>query len=793
MSNKSKRLNVFFLINYKCILWTIILFTLFIINPLIITIHAEESYTLSGFVRNSETGEDLIGVSIYVEGKKIGSRTNVYGFYSLTLPSGKYKLKYRYIGYKTTILDIELKNNIKKNMDLVEESVQTDEIIVTAKRGDENVSSAEMGVSQITPAEVKSLPIIFGEQDILKSIQLMPGISATSEANSGFFVRGGGPDQNLILLDEATVYNPSHLMGFFSVFNSDAIKDVKVIKGSAPAEYGGRLSSILDIRMNEGNLKEYDVKGGIGLISSRLSVEGPIVKDKGSFIISGRRTYFDLFLALSSNENAANSKIYFYDLNMKANYKLGEDDRVFLSGYYGRDVANLMDQLGFDWGNFTTTLRWNHLFSDKLFLNSSLIYSKYDYVVNFDNGENLVDIRSSIMDYNLKEDFQYFLNSTNMIKFGFNGIYHTFIPGEITNTDSISTTVSNIGEKYAFENAVYISHELEISEYFKINYGVRYSGFSLLGPGTIYTYDKDGDVSDVSDFSNNELIKYYGGFEPRLLMTFLLSGENSIKAGYARNRQYMHLLSNTTSTTPLDIWQPTTNNVEPGIADQFSIGYFQNFDNNNYEASVEVYYKDLQNQIDYRNGADLLLNDKVEAELVYGRGWAYGLELFFKKNVGDFTGWIGYTWAISERQFDDIDNGEPYPAKYDRTHDVSVVATYTPNEKWTISATWIYNTGNAVTFPSGKYEIGGKTINLFTERNGYRMPDYHRFDIGVTYTFKKSGSYESSLNFSVYNAYGQKNPYMISFQQNENDPTKTEAVKTYLFTYIPSITYNFNF
>jgi hypothetical protein len=545
--------------------------------------------------------------------------------------------------------------------------------------------------------------------------------------------------------------------------------------------------------MNEGNLKEYVLSGGIGLISSRLSFEGPIVKDKGSFILTGRRTYADIFLALSSDENTVNSSVYFYDFNMKANYILGENDRIFVSGYYGRDVANMRDQFGFDWGNLTTTLRWNHIFSDKLFLNSSLIYSEYDYVVNIDNGENLIDITSSIKDFNLKEDFQYFLNSTNTLNFGFNAIHHTFKPGEISNTDDVATVVTNVGDKYAVETALYLSHEFNITDLFSVNYGLRYSGFFNLGPGTIYTYDADGDVSDVKEYGDNELIKQYGGIEPRLLMTYILDETSSLKAGYSRNYQYMHLLSNTTSTTPLDIWQPSSNNVEPGIADQYSVGYFRNFLENNYETSVEVFYKDLKNQIDYRNGADLLLNDKVEAELVYGRGWSYGLELFIKKNFGDFTGWIGYTWAVSERQFKDIDNGEPFPMKYDKTHDISIVSTYTPNEKWTFSATWVYNTGNAVTFPSGKYEFGGKTINLYTERNGYRMPDYHRLDLAATYHFEHKGKYESDLNFSIYNAYGQKNPYSISFRENEDDPTKTEAVKTYLFTYIPSITYNFKF
>ena len=768
----------------------LILFISFILSN---KVFAESEFTVSGFVKDIKTGEILIGATVYNAKLKTGCRTNTYGFYSLTLPSGEHILKFSYVGYTPKEIKVDNSYRDKIVIELTPENVNTEEIVVTGTKSNENVKSTEMGVSKISPSEVKTIPIIFGEQDILKTIQLLPGINSTGEGSSGFFVRGGSPDQNLILLDEATVYNPSHLMGFFSVFNSDAIKDVKIIKGSAPAQYGGRLSSLLDINMNDGNMKSYHANGGIGIISSRITAEGPIVEDKASFILSGRRTYADLFLALSSTESLKKSALYFYDVNMKTNYKAGENDRLYLSGYLGRDVVAINDQFGFDWGNTTLTLRWNHLFSEKLFLNSSLIYSKYDYVVNIENGQSLIDIKSSIQDYNLKEDFQYFINSNNTLNFGMNVINHSFMPGKLTSTTDTTSLTNNVTDKYAVEYSFYISHELNFSDNLKLNYGLRYSGFALLGPGTVYSFDEDGVVTNSKTYNNNELIKYYGGIEPRLAVNYLLNDDNSIKISYARNMQYLHLLSNTTSTTPLDIWQPSTNNVQPGIADQISLGYYQNFSDNTFEASVEVYYKYLQNQIEYKNGADLLVNPHVEAELVYGTGQAYGIEFFLKNNIGKFTGWISYAWAKSERKFDAIDNGNPFSAKYDREHDISIVGSYQLNEKWNFSATWVYNTGNAVTYPSGKYMLDGNIINFYAERNGYRMPDYHRLDLSATYYFEKKGSYSSNLNFSLYNAYGQKNAYSIAFKKSESDPTKTEAVMTYLFTFFPSITYNFNF
>lgn len=744
---------------------------------------AQEKYTISGYVKDAATGETLIGTNICIIKLETGATTNNYGFYSITLPAGDYTINYQFIGYEIREIKIHLDQNIKQSVELSPEAIETQTIVVTGEAADENVKSPEMSAIKISPLEIRTVPILLGEQDILKTIQLTPGIKSAGEGNSGFYVRGGSADQNLILLDEAPVYNASHMMGFFSVFNSDAIKDVKLIKGAAPPEYGGRLSSVLDLKMNEGNSKEYTTSGGVGLISSRLTLQGPIVKDKGSFIISGRRTYIDLFFGLSSDETIKDTELFFYDLNMKANYRLGDNDRIYLSGYFGRDVIGIGESSDSDndWGNTTLTLRWNHLFSDKLFSNTSLIYSNYDYDVK--------SVSAAIQDYNLKTDFQYFINTENDLRFGFNSVYHTFKSGEIAESAENSVNYNEIPDKYALENALYASHKLDVTHRLKINYGLRYSMFTVLGPGDVFTFDEDGETIDTTTYNGRKIIKHYAGVEPRLTANYLLDDKSSIKLSFARNKQYIHLLSNSTSATPIDLWHPSSSIVKPGVSDQVALGYFQNLDNNNYETSVEVYYKDLKNQVDYKNGAEIMMNEKVESQLVFGKGWAYGIEFFIKKKFGKLNGWLGYTWSKTERQFDKINNGRAFPARQDKTHDVSIVGIYEPNKKWTFSVTWVYNTGSAVTFPSGKYIIDEHTVNLYTERNGYRMPDYHRLDLGVTYNFSE----KSNLNFSLYNAYARKNAYTVTFRTNEDDATKTEAVRISLFSIVPSITYNFKF
>lgn len=754
---------------------------------------SQKNITISGHIKSAESGEDLINASVYVEELKSGTVTNVYGFYSLTIPPGMYNLKFSFMGYEPEIQEINLTESQTIDIELAEKDLQIEDVVVTGEKADANVKNTEMSVVKLNPKELKVVPVMFGEQDILKTLQLMPGVKSAGEGQSGFYVRGGSADQNLIILDEAPVYNASHLMGFFSVFNSDAVKDMKLYKGNAPAEYGGRLSSVLDVQMNDGNLKKLGVSGGIGLISSRLTIEAPILKDRASFIVSGRRTYADLFLLFSKNEAIKNSTLYFYDFNAKANVKLTKKDKIYLSGYFGRDIFGFNDMMGFDWGNQTGTFRWNHLFGDKLFLNSSVIYSKYDYKIGFGVGDINIDIRSDIEDINWKEDFTYFLNSKNTIKFGFNAIHHTFSPGEMSFSVDSLNAIEIFDPKRAVEGAGYLSHELDLAKFLKITYGVRYSTFAGIGPDTTFTYDDDQQITDTTNYGLNELVQNYGYFEPRLTLNFILNDQNSIKASYARNAQYIHLLASSTSSTPMDLWIPSSKIVKPQLSDQYAIGYFRNFANNMFETSIEIYYKDLYNQIDYRSGADILFNEHVEADLVFGKGRAYGVELFIKKRTGKFTGWIGYTLARSERKFEDIDDGAWYPAKQDRTHDVSVVAMYNITKQLNVSASWVYYTGDAVTFPSGKYQYEGLTAPVYTSRNGYRMPNYHRMDLGITWTNKKWKKFESSWNLSAYNLYARKNAYSIRFEQDENDPNKTNAVRLSLFRIIPALTYNFKF
>jgi hypothetical protein len=750
-------------------------------------------FTISGYVKAANTGEAMIGATVSInELVATGVITNSYGFYSITIPEGSYTVTAQFIGYESKSVKIDLNQNTKQDFNLEEKSSNLKEVLITGEKKEENVTNVQMGTEKISIKAINSIPVLFGEKDILKTIQLLPGIKSAGDGNSGFYVRGGGADQNLILLDEATVYNASHLLGFFSVFNSDAIKDVTVYKGEQPAEYGGRLSSVLDIKMNDGNDQKYSVSGGIGLISSRLNVEGPIVKHKGSFSISARRTYADVFLKLSKDTTLRKTRLYFYDLNAKANYELNDRNKIFLSGYFGRDVLGL-GNFGIDWGNATGTVRWNHLFSEKLFSNTSLIYSNYTYKINLDFSGNQGNIISRIQDYNLKEDFQYYANTKNEIKFGFNSIYHIIIPGEITAASSTPIGKLNLQNNHEWENGIYISDKYKPFEKLNFEYGLRFSSFSTLGPGVFYTYDSSGATIDSTTYLKNEFAKTYFSIEPRIAANFIISKKSSIKASYGRNSQNLHLLSNATTSNPTDLWIPSSKNVKPEISDQYSLGYFRNFKDNTYEFSSEVYYKNLQNQIDYINGAELNFNKNIESQLLYGKGRAYGIEFFLKKTYGRFNGWIGYTLSRSERKFDLINNGNYYPAKQDRTHDVSVVGIYKISEKWTISATWVYYTGNAVTFPSGKYEVNNQVVFYYTERNGYRMPAYHRLDIGATWQRKKTAKFESSWNFSVYNAYDHDNAYSISFQQDPNDPTKTQAVQTTLFKIVPSITYNFKF
>lgn len=768
--------------------------TLFFIVSAFIVFGQGEKYTISGQLKDNENGEDLPFATISVkELSGVGVSSNNYGFYSISLPEGSYTMIYQYIGYQPIEKPINLNQDLVINIELLPVTQNLQEVVISAERDDQNITRNDGSVAKLDAKTIKKLPTFGGEVDIIKVMQNQPGVKSAGEGGSGYYVRGGGLDQNLVLLDEAPVYNPSHLMGFFSVFNGDAIKGATMYKGGMMPEFGGRTSSVLDIRMKDGNAKEYSVSGGIGAIASRLTIEGPTIKNKGSFMVSGRRTYADLFLGLSSDESLSKSKLYFYDLNLKANYRLSEKDRLFISGYFGRDQFGFDDVMGLNYGNATGTVRWNHVFSSKLFSNTSIIYSDYDYEFGFGQDEDRLALQSVIKDINFKQDFTLFTSTKHTLKFGVNAIHHTIEPGNLSAGSNTGVNPMDAEEKYGIEGALYIQDEFKINERFGLNYGIRYSFFQQIGPGTEYYLHTNGEYAGEEQFTEGENIQYYGGIEPRLSANYLINAVSSIKLGYNRNYQYMHMLTNSTSSSPTDTWIMSTNNVKPQIANQISLGYFRNFKENMYEASVEAYYKDMQNVIDYRTGANVFLNEQLEADLVFGIGRAYGTELMVKKNKGRLTGWFGYTLSRTERQFDEINDGSWFPARQDRIHDINIVAMYQLNEKITLSGSFIYYTGDAVTFPSGRYEADGKVIPYYTDRNSYRMPDFHRLDLGLTWYRKKTDKFESSWNFSLYNAYGRENAYSISFEPSESDPSKTEAIQLSLFKWIPSVTYNFKF
>ncbi len=756
------------------------------------TIQAQTKFTLNGTIKDNQSGESLIGATVKLIGKTpSGASSNAYGFYSLNAEFGDYDLIVSYIGYKTLHQSISMNKDIRLDLALYADN-NLEEVVVTSVKKNENVVNAQMGVEKVNVKEISSVPVLFGERDILKTLQLLPGIKSAGEGNSGFYVRGGSTDQNLILLDEAPVYNASHLFGFFSTFNSDAIKDVTVYKGGMPSQYGGRLSSVLDIKMNEGNRKEYTAEGGIGLISSRLKLEGPIVKDKSSFMISARRTYADSFLAFSPDSNLNNNTLYFYDLNAKTNYQLNDKNTLFLSGYFGRDKLALHKAFGFNWGNATATLRWNHLYNNRLFSNTSLIYSNYNYVIESFLESNEFKVNSSIKDANLKQDFQYSAG-THALKFGLNAIHHTISPGKISAGSTSSVNQTTIQNRKGLELAAYISDEWAVNDKLNLIYGVRLNDFSLLGPGEFKTLDIDGNTVSSKNYTSTAIVKSYFIAEPRVSASYQVNVSASIKASYTRNSQNIHLMSNSTSTSPTDLYIMNSNNVKPEIADQLAAGYFRNFNNDTYEFSAEIYYKWMQNQIEYRSGTDLRGNQNVEADLLFGKGRAYGMELFLKKRFGKFNGWVGYTLSKTERKFDALNEGNWFFAKQDRTHDISLVGIYKAGKRWTISSTFVYNTGSAVTFPSGKYQINNQSVFYYGTKNGYRMPTYHRMDLAATLEVKPGKKFQSSWSFSVYNVYNRQNAFSIDFKDDLDDHTKTQIIRTTLFGIIPSITWNFKF
>ncbi|MBL7697559.1 MAG: TonB-dependent receptor [Chitinophagaceae bacterium] len=781
----------------KGVLTLIVLFCFFVS-------HSQNKFTLSGYVKDSLSGETLIGASVIINGEQKGITSNAYGFYSITLDEGTYTVSATFTGYLPLDSAIVLNKNTVVNFDLLQRSM-LQEVIVSSRRRDNNVKAPQMGKIDMSVQRIKSVPVLLGEVDLLKTLQLLPGVRNAGEGNTGLYVRGGGPDQNLIMLDDAIVYNSGHLFGFFSIFNSDAIKNISLIKGSMPAQYGGRISSVLDVAMKEGNMKKFEAEGGIGLISSRISVQGPIKKEKASFIVSARRTYLDVLTKpfIKKTSDYYGSGYYFYDLNMKVNYKFSEKDRLYLSGYFGRDIFSFKNSArsfaaDIPWGNSTATLRWNHVFNRKLFANTTLVYNDYKFAFGAEQDDFKLRLASGIRDRNAKIDIDYYPSPSHRMKFGGLFTYHTFVPNILTGEQGTTRfEPNNESRKYALEMAAYVQDEWEVSPRINIGAGIRYSVFSQIGPYTVYERDADGNKTDSARYSGGRAIKTYGGPEPRLTIRYGINEETSVKAGVARNLQYIHLVSNAGSTLPTDLWVPSTYRVEPQVSWQYSMGLFKNFAGNAYETSVELYYKNMENQIEYGEGYTPSLNDP-EDDFVYGRGWSYGAEFFVNKTRGKFSGWVGYTLSWTWRKFDDLNEGEKYPAKYDRRHDISVVAMYELSGRWKFSSVFVFGSGNATTLPERFYIVDGVLTQEYSKVNQYRLPSYHRLDLSATYTprSKPGRRFHQSWVFSLYNSYSRLNPYFIYFNQ-EGSPydgtLKIEARKVSLFPVIPAVTWNFKF
>lgn len=780
--------------------YVVILLISFVVN----TAYAQKKVTLSGYMRDAKGSEALIAATIYVKELGIGTQTNNYGFYSISVPAGSYTFIYSYIGYTTQTKQISLTTDQTLNVELVSETVLK-EVEITSERQDKNVSGTQMGTISISAQKVKKLPVIFGETDILKTLQLMPGVQSAGEGNAGFYVRGGGPDQNLILLDDAVVYNTGHLFGFFSVFNTDALNNVTLIKGGMPANYGGRLSSVVDVSMKEGNMKEYHGEGGIGLIASRLTLEGPIKKEKGSFMVSGRRTYIDVLTKPFAKGTLANSGYFFYDANLKANYKITDRDRVYLSGYFGRDKFKFGNESGsfnadIPWGNSTATLRWNHLFNNKLFLNATAVYNDYQFSFGAKQGDVEFKLSSGVRDWNGKVDLDYYSIFNHKFKTGIAYTYHKFIPNQVSGQAGETVLEPNNALiKFAHEGGAYIMDEFEPTSWMKVNAGVRYSWFGQIGPYSTYETDFNGKRIDSTTYGSGELVTTYGGWEPRLNLRFELNSTSSIKASAAKAYQYIHLVSNNGSTLPTDLWVPSTLIVRPQQAWQYAVGYFKNFFDNALETSIEVYYKDMKNQVEYRQGYVPNTIQDPELDFVFGAGESYGAEFFINKTKGKFTGWIGYTLSWTYRTFPDLNNGNRYPAKYDRRHDLSIVGSYEMNKKWTFSAIFVYGSGNAITLPTSYYFIDQSIVPEYSELNAYRLFPYHRLDLSAVLTpqkqIEKNKKFRSSWAFSVYNVYSRQNPYFlyVDTKGNLSQGVKASVKQVSIFPILPSITYNFKF
>lgn len=763
---------------------------------------AQEKYTLSGYIKDELSGETLIGATIQTSPGNKAVLTNAYGYFSITLAKGTYKISISFAGYYTALQTVVMDSSQVHTWNLSAKNM-LEEVVVSSKIRDANVKSAQMGKIDLSTTQLKSVPVIFGEVDVLKTLQLFPGIRNAGEGNTGLYVRGGGPDQNLILLDDAIVYNTGHLFGFFSIFNADAIKNTSIIKGGIPAQYGGRLSSVLDVAMKDGNNKNYEVDGGIGAIASRISIQGPIQKEKSSFMISARRTYVDMLAKpfIPKSSDFYGSGYYFYDLNTKVNFKVTEKDKIYLSGYFGRDVFNFNNKgrsfgAKIPWGNATATLRWNRLFHRKLFANTTLLYNDYYFTFAAKQNDLVLQLNSGIRDLTAKTDFDYYPAPQHKLKFGINYTYHRFTPNVLSgNQGETAFSPYNEGPKWALESGAYVQHDWDWSDDLKLSTGLRFSRFSQQGPFTVYNRDANGNQLDSIHYGRGQNIKTYQGLEPRFTVRYNLNEETSLKASVTRNMQYIHLVSNAGSTLPTDLWVPSTYRVKPQISWMGALGLFKNFKDNTYETSVELYYKNMQNQIEYKEGYTQSLKDP-ETDFVFGRGWSYGAEYFINKTKGKFTGWIGYTLSWTWRQFPNLNEGKKFPAKYDRRHDMSVVGMYTFNKKWKASAVFVYGTGNATSLPERFYVVSGVLTQEYSRINQYRLPAYHRLDLSATLTPKKAirKKYSYYWVFSIYNAYSRMNPYFIYYDQTGSPfegTLKVDARQVSLFPIIPSVTLNF--
>ncbi len=771
--------------------------------------------SISGFIKDSKTGEALTGATVYVKEIKKATSTNQYGFYSISLLPGSYNIEFSYVGYQSINKIIDLLSKTSLNIEMSEEAQVLNEVVVKSSRPEDNIKKAEMSVAKLDMKTIKQIPAFMGEVDVIKAIQMLPGVQSTSEGSSGYSVRGGGIDQNLIILDEATVYNASHLMGFFSVFNNDAIRDVKLYKGDIPANYGGRLSSVLDVRMKEGNNKKFSATGGIGLLSSRLTLEGPIVNEKTSFLISGRRTYYDIFFPLFPDTDLKKSKLYFFDLNLKINHELNANNRLYLSAYLGRDIMGQKDFSNIGFGNQTASLRWNHLFSSRLFSNITILRSKYDYALYMNMGATKEYWNSRLLDYTLKADFNFYPNPDNEIRFGVISTYHFLVPCDAwMQSDSILKVP--YPNNYELESGAYISNQQKIGDKLILKYGVRYSIFQNMGSTISYKYNSEHEVIDSTYYPSGKIYHTYAGLEglePRLGVSYSINEITSVKASYSRTLQFMQLASNSTGSMPLDIWFPSSPNVKPQKADQFAVGYFRNIRNNTIETSVEVYYKKMNDVIDFRDHPILFLNRYMEGEIRTGTAQSYGIEFLINKSEGKLNGWISYTLCKSTRTIPEINDGKPYPSPYDKPNNINIILNYEFSERMIFSANWIYATGAPFTAPVGTFSMGiptnldgslkdptsteGNTINkIYSGRNQSRMRDYHRLDISLTLKERprQNRLWHGEWVFSIYNAYGRHNDWIINFQPDSENKNKTVAERWYLpFVFFPGITYNFTF